>query len=291
MSGLRIVKDRYGKSRSWATRMMQINEQYSIGGDDPRIDPKYRGYGISQLQEMLYLTDEQREQVSPDMTVKEIRALKEPEPEVEEEQLPGQMSVEDYPEMPPEQSEQEDDGDGGSGVTLRNPTSEERDIMKSLARKLIESKYDWFIADYYNRVLNVISGEMELKKKVANEPSRTWYFKHGDDICHGNLFDEYVQLWNRSEWVGNFDWFYLAAAIQTMWNVLAIGSAQEKIATSQKSPAEQYHDGEISKEELQNGLADDCVAAEIAQNQENCCENAAQTSQRSQMLSWANRMM
>lgn len=98
------VKERYSKSRSWATRMMQINEQYSIGGDDPRIDPKYKLYGISQLQEMLYLTDEQREQASPDMTVKEIRALKTPAP-VEEEQLPGQMNVEDYPEMMPESAE------------------------------------------------------------------------------------------------------------------------------------------------------------------------------------------
>ena len=64
------VKERYGRSRSWATRMMQINEKYSIDGNDPRLDPKYKGYGISQLQEMLSLTDEQREQVSSDMTVK-----------------------------------------------------------------------------------------------------------------------------------------------------------------------------------------------------------------------------
>lgn len=104
------VKERYGRSRSWATRMMQINEKYSIDGNDPRLDPKYKGYGISQLQEMLSLTDEQREQVSPDMTVKEIRALKAPEPE-EEEQITGQMSVEDFPEVMPEQSDQEETED------------------------------------------------------------------------------------------------------------------------------------------------------------------------------------
>lgn len=104
------VKDRYGRSRSWATRMMQINEKYSIDGNDPRLDPKYKGYGISQLQEMLSLTDEQREQVSSDMTVKEIRALKNPVLE-EKEQLPGQMNVEDFPEMLPEQSDQEETED------------------------------------------------------------------------------------------------------------------------------------------------------------------------------------
>lgn len=104
------VKDRYGKSRSWATRMMQINEQYSISGNDPRIDPKYKLYGVSQLQEMLYLTDEQREQASPDMTVKEIRALKTPAP-VEEEPIPGQMNVEDFPEVMPEHADQEETED------------------------------------------------------------------------------------------------------------------------------------------------------------------------------------
>lgn len=70
------VKETYGKSRSWAKRMMQINEKFSINGNHPRIDEKYIGYSVSQLQEMLYLTDEQMEDVSPDMTVKEIREVR-----------------------------------------------------------------------------------------------------------------------------------------------------------------------------------------------------------------------
>lgn len=71
------VRDTYGKSRGWATRMIQINERYSQGGDDPRLDDKYKAYTVSQLQEMLYLPDG-GENVTPDMTVKEIRALRQP---------------------------------------------------------------------------------------------------------------------------------------------------------------------------------------------------------------------
>ncbi len=73
------VKQVYGKSRTWATRMMQINEKFSEGGNSPKLDEKYVGFDKSQLQEMLYLTEEQLESVSPDMTVKEIRKAREPE--------------------------------------------------------------------------------------------------------------------------------------------------------------------------------------------------------------------
>lgn len=76
------IKDVYGRSRSWAKRMMQINEKFSIGGKHPRIDEKYIGYSVSQLQEMLYLTDEQMQDVSPEMTIKEIREVRKPEEKI-----------------------------------------------------------------------------------------------------------------------------------------------------------------------------------------------------------------
>ena len=97
------VKEKYGKSRAWATRMMQINKKYSLNGNDPRVDPQYRGYAVSQLQEMLYLSDEQLQEVTPDMTVKQLRALKNPVPAEEmEEQVPGQMEIGDFPEVLPD---------------------------------------------------------------------------------------------------------------------------------------------------------------------------------------------
>ena len=104
------VNDRYGKSLSWASRLIKISKVFSIGGNDPRINPAFKDFGKSQLQEMLSLTDKQLEQVTPDMTVKEIRALKTPAP-VEEEPIPGQMNVEDFPEVMPEYADQEETED------------------------------------------------------------------------------------------------------------------------------------------------------------------------------------
>lgn len=85
------VRETYGKSRGWATRMMQINKKYSRGGNDPRLDDKYKAYTVSQLQEMLYLPDDAQDDVTPDMTVREIRAMRQQD---EPEQDPDQEGCE-----------------------------------------------------------------------------------------------------------------------------------------------------------------------------------------------------
>jgi hypothetical protein len=79
------AQDRFGITRTTAARWMEINSRFSKDGNSPVLADEYGKYGKSQLQEMLYLEDEQLENVTPDMTVKEIRAVREPDPEPEEE--------------------------------------------------------------------------------------------------------------------------------------------------------------------------------------------------------------
>ena len=100
-----FAEDQYGIKRSTAIRWMQMNEKFSQGGYSPFLDSGYKNFGKSQLQEMLYLDSEQLEEVTPEMTVREIREIRTPDPEPEG-QLPGQMSVEDFPEVLPEQEEE-----------------------------------------------------------------------------------------------------------------------------------------------------------------------------------------
>ena len=100
-----FAEDQYGIKRSTAIRWMQMNEKFSVAKYSPFLDSGYKDFGKSQLQEMLYLDSEQLEEVKPEMTVREIREIRTPDPELEE-QLPGQMSVEDFPEVLPEQEEQ-----------------------------------------------------------------------------------------------------------------------------------------------------------------------------------------
>lgn len=100
--------DQFGLSMSSASRYIAINDQFSVGGNTPQLQPEYRNFSKSQLQEMLNMSPEQIGQVKEDMTVKEIRKLKKPEtvePEEEklEENIPGQMEIKDFPEVLPEE--------------------------------------------------------------------------------------------------------------------------------------------------------------------------------------------
>lgn len=192
------VKAVYGKSRSWAKRMMQINEKFSIDGNDPRIDKRYVEYSVSQLQEMLYLEEDQLEHITPDMTIKEIREVRKPEEK------------------------------------LSKPNQEQTEYLNAFARRFIDCKHDWLLQDFQNRVMHVDKSPEEIKTHLGIE-HRTWYFVTDGGTAHINLFDDYVQLWDeRSVCLGDFDWFYFASAIQRMWNIVAMENAQKKQETDAK---------------------------------------------------------
>ncbi len=74
-----FAESNYGIKMSTASRWMAMNDKFSRGGNTPFLDDRYRDFGKSQLQEMLYLNDEQMEQAKPDMPAKEIRAIRKPE--------------------------------------------------------------------------------------------------------------------------------------------------------------------------------------------------------------------
>ena len=69
----------FGFHKSTASRYMTRNDRFSKGGNSPELDERYIGYSKSQLQEMLSLDDEQMWQVTPDMTVREIRQIRKAE--------------------------------------------------------------------------------------------------------------------------------------------------------------------------------------------------------------------
>lgn len=66
----------FNLSRYTTTRFMEVNDQYSIGGYSHEIDERWKGYGSSKLIEMLSIPREIREEIPPEVTVKEIREAK-----------------------------------------------------------------------------------------------------------------------------------------------------------------------------------------------------------------------
>ena len=204
-----FAEDNYGIKKSTASRWMAMNDKFSQGGNSPILAEEFRSFEKSQLQEMLYLDDKQMETVTPDMTVKEIREVRKPEEPAKE---------------------------------LKKPDETDRGYLKAAARKLIESLHKWFLADSMNRIELVDRSPAELKKELGKD-RRVWHFSTEKGVARVNLFDDCVQIWNEeNECVGDFDWFYLAAAIQSMWNIVALENAQklrqESVATSQQKEPE-----------------------------------------------------
>ena len=221
-----FAEDQYGIQRTTCSRWMAINDRFSVDGNSPTLAEEYREYSKSQLQEMLYLDDKQMEEVKPDMTVKDIRKIRTPDPVFEEveEEIPGQMNVEDYPELLPEQK---------TTVELQKPTEEVYEYLNAFARKLIKLHRNWFLEDYQNRVMNVTTSPILIKQEFCEGRSRTHYFEIREESAFINLFDDYVQVFSvNCDYLGDYDWFYLAAAIQSMWNVIAL----EEVSDNKRYP-------------------------------------------------------
>ena len=113
-----FAREEYVISKSTASRYMTMNDRFSEGGNSPIVAKEYRGYGKSQLQEMLYLNDEQLEQVTPDTQVKQIREIRQPVREVPYFELPGQLSIDDFPDVMPEPVEYQVQPAANTGSTV-----------------------------------------------------------------------------------------------------------------------------------------------------------------------------
>lgn len=123
---------------------------------------------------------------------------------------------------------------------LKKPGQTEKEYLDAAARHLIKSYHTWMIEDFVNRVMQVERSPGELKRKLGPD-GRTRWFATERGTAHINMFDDYVQLWDEdSRYMGDYDWFYLAAAIQSMWNVIALEDAKkarEEVETEQENVA------------------------------------------------------
>lgn len=222
-----MASGEFGMARQTADHCMKINEKFSKGGDSPVLEESFRQYGKSQLQEMLYLTDEQMKDVRPDMTVKDIREIRKPA------------------EVKPEKQEDK-------SLKGRKPTEEEKEILDVIARKLIGMYKRWMLEDFDARVMNVTTSYQELRNRFGRNGSFTLWFSGQRGLYHANLFEDYVQLWEDHDGcLGDIEPFYLSVAIQGMWNVIALEEAErqqdveqqeaesEECSTSSEEPEEQ----------------------------------------------------
>jgi hypothetical protein len=152
---------------------------------------------------------------------------------------PVKMTTIDAPEKPKQKEEHK--------VEIKKPDGKATAYLNYAAEHLIHSWRDWFIEDYHKRVISVSESPKEIKKKIAGQ-SREWHFSTGTGVASINLFDEYVQIWNeKAERIGNFDWFYLAKSIQSMWNAVALEETKKSCQPAAETPDKKQQEDHTGK--------------------------------------------
>lgn len=197
-----FAEDNYGIKASTATRWMQINDKFSQSGNSPHLKEEYRDFSKSKLQEMLYLTNEQLENVTPDMTVKEIRDTRSRGKEEEkqkkcgeldevnalsksesdsansdtQEQLPGQMNVYDYPDIVPEENKNlcdiaQENVIDVEGFVVENTEngSEEAEITSEQDVDEANACKEWFKHSSNVTDLKIAKEELYKSQKLLND--------------------------------------------------------------------------------------------------------------------------
>lgn len=101
---------------------------------------------------------------------------------------------------------------------MTKPDERQKAYLNYFAKDFISLHRDWFMEDPGSRVYDVMTSQQEIKEHFGNS---CWVFNVPDGAAHINLCNDYVQIWDKhSECMGSFDWFYLSAAVQQMWNYM-----------------------------------------------------------------------
>ena len=229
---------------------------------------KNNDFGISVAYELSRLTEEYQKQAWELFLENKILTLPDTERlhrlQKEAEQIQGQVEMHEWlqkeeacketeDQEEPEEETKEIKPEGQQEAlpeekTLKKPDEQERGYLKDLAKHLIMSMHDWFLEDFTNRAMMVDKSVKELKQKIG-ECSITWHFSTKKGTAHANLFEDYVQLWDEKyNYMGDYDHFYLAAAIQSTWNEVAISSVS-KLEVKQEVQQIPSEDGCVTQQQ------------------------------------------
>lgn len=250
----KVVAELLGMSETKVAQLNHINNNLA-----PEMMNKFQSgnIGVSVANEAAGLPAEKQQELAGREEVKlaDVKAVSESDTEKETEsvsesdteeiQIPGQQSIEtDYPEMCPQEK-----------TDTMDPETR-RIYLNSLARKLIENNKEWFLQDFNNRVLNVVESENQFKQKFRNAYSIMHFLDPvNEKVAWVDMFDTHIQIWSGAgKCLGDARWFYLCAAVQSMWNVIAMEDAQR--STGNQDAASEQQDATEDATEKQQGNDD-----------------------------------
>lgn len=163
---------------SMANRFMNINRKFSERGDSMEIAEKYEAYSQGCLIEMLSMPPELEAQVTPDMTVRQVREIKRKAKQEKEAPMdgstPGQASIEDFPEhMPEPDNNTEESPDSNNVVDGEYREIESREeIATSQPEESRAHDGPWFVERYVNIMPGEAAELFEICREEQNNSDR-----------------------------------------------------------------------------------------------------------------------
>lgn len=183
------------------------------------------------------------------LTYKDVKEYAEEQKKAEEEeQIDGQLSIEDVNAGACQNLTPEENTDQNENVVmLRIPTEEDRECLKLAAREIIKKHKEWFKENMEQLPENeIISTELIKQKLQPEKIVRIWVFEAPDEeIAHISLYSTYIQLYRGKEHKGNFEWFYLAGAIRKMWDIVTAEESEERTEKKEKNEEQEEKSEEI----------------------------------------------
>lgn len=229
---------------SMATRFMNINKKYSVGGDSEEIADNWTGFSQSVLIEMLNMPPELAVMVTPDMSVRQVQEVKRQARREKQKgkagdgETPQQLeAVEAEAAAPPVQAFAEPDGNAAR-------------YLDTFAERFVCSSLDWMQESSWGEVEDAELIPEEVKRHLVKHV-RWWDFRVEDVIVNIKLYSEYVQLLDeKGDSLGRFDWSYLAAAIRSRYYAATERMAREDPGTAQQEeiPDAEYRELEPAEE-------------------------------------------
>ena len=255
----KLVAELTGMSETKVAQLNHINN--SLG---PEMMDKFQTgqIGVSVANEAAGLPPEKQQELAGKDEVKlaDVKAVSESDTEKDvdmgvsesDTEIPGQQELrKDYPEFCPQ---------------LQTDTMDpelRKTYLNSLARKLIRDNKAWCKQDFQNRVLNVVESEKQLKQKFRSVYS-VMYFPdpENEKVAWADMQDACIQIWSGAgKCLGNVGWFYLCAAVQSMWNVMAMEEAQRS-AEPRDAAEKQQDDAKHAAEKQQEQATPDKPVSE-----------------------------
>lgn len=152
------------------------------------------------------------------LTYKDVKEYAEEQKKAEEEQIDGQLSIEDINDGACQNLTPEENSDQNEVVMVRVPTEEEREYLELAAREMVSTYKYWFRENAEQITGQNIRMCNELIKQNLHPgvSGRTWVFEgiDGKDVGEIRMYSGYIQLWIDNENRGNFHWLDLTGAIK-----------------------------------------------------------------------------